>query len=87
MDYQSYLSHNVAVNLKRIRTSKGMSLDVLSEQTGVSKIHMVGYFLVDDYPKRIIDFIHAFPLLPPYNGYKYQTIPDACPSNQTYQSR
>ena len=37
MDYQSYLSHNVAVNLKRIRTSKGMSLDVLSEQTGVSK--------------------------------------------------
>ena len=37
MDYQSYLSHNVAVNLKIIRTSKGMSLDVLSEQTGVSK--------------------------------------------------
>ena len=37
MDYQSYLSHNVAVNLKRIRTSKSMSLDVLSEQTGVSK--------------------------------------------------
>ena len=35
MDYQSYLSHNVAVNLKRIRTSKGMSLDVLSEQTGI----------------------------------------------------
>ena len=34
---KSYLSHNVAVNLKRIRTSKGMSLDVLSEQTGVSK--------------------------------------------------
>ncbi|MGN0290552.1 MAG: helix-turn-helix domain-containing protein [Lachnospiraceae bacterium] len=32
-----YLSHNVAVNLKRIRTSKGMSLDVVSEQTGVSK--------------------------------------------------
>ena len=31
------LPHNVAVNLKRIRTSKGMSLDVLSEQTGVSK--------------------------------------------------
>jgi hypothetical protein len=48
---------------------------------------MVGYFLVDDYPKRIIDFIHAFLLLPPYNGYKYQIIPDACPSNQTYQSR
>ena len=35
MDYQSYLSHNVAVNLKRIRTSKGMSLDVLSEQTSI----------------------------------------------------
>ena len=32
-----YLSHNVAVNLNRMRTSKGMSLDVLSEQTGVSK--------------------------------------------------
>ncbi|MBU5460936.1 helix-turn-helix domain-containing protein [Anaerostipes sp. MSJ-23] len=32
-----YLSHNVAVNLKRIRTSKGMSLDVVAEQTGVSK--------------------------------------------------
>ena len=32
-----YLSHNVAVNLKRIRTSKAMSLDVAAEQTGVSK--------------------------------------------------
>lgn len=32
-----YLSQNVAVNLKRIRTSKGMSLDAVSEQTGVSK--------------------------------------------------
>lgn len=32
-----YLSHNVAVNLKRIRNSKGMSLDVVAEQTGVSK--------------------------------------------------
>lgn len=32
-----YLSHNVAVNLKRIRRAKGMSLDVVSEQTGVSK--------------------------------------------------
>ena len=38
MDYQSYLSHNVAVNLKSIRTSKGMSLDVLSEQTGYSEL-------------------------------------------------
>lgn len=32
-----YLSHNISVNLKRIRTSKGMSLDVVAEQTGVSK--------------------------------------------------
>ena len=32
-----YLSHNVAVNLNRIRKSKGMSLDQVSEQTGVSK--------------------------------------------------
>ena len=32
-----YLSHNVAINLKRIRQSKKMSLDKVSEQTGVSK--------------------------------------------------
>ena len=32
-----YLSNNVAVNLKRIRKSKSMSLDQVSEQTGVSK--------------------------------------------------
>ena len=32
-----YLSHNIAVNLSRIRKSKGMSLDVVAEQTGVSK--------------------------------------------------
>mgnify|MGYP005750150297 FL=1 len=32
-----YLSHNVAVNLKRIRRSRGMSLDLVAEQTGVSK--------------------------------------------------
>lgn len=32
-----YLSHNVSVNLKRIRKSKGMSLEGASEQTGVSK--------------------------------------------------
>ena len=32
-----YLSHNVPLNLNRIRTSKGMSLDAVSEQTGVSK--------------------------------------------------
>lgn len=31
-----YLTENV-VNLKRIRQSKGMSLDQVSEQTGVSK--------------------------------------------------
>ncbi len=32
-----YLSYNVSKNLKRIRQSKGMSLDQVSEQTGVSK--------------------------------------------------
>ncbi|MDD7738922.1 MAG: XRE family transcriptional regulator [Fusicatenibacter sp.] len=32
-----YLSHNIAVNLNRIRKAKGMSLDVVAEQTGVSK--------------------------------------------------
>lgn len=32
-----YLSHNVAVNLNRIRKSRGMSLDLVAEQTGVSK--------------------------------------------------
>lgn len=32
-----YLSQNVAINLKRIRRSKGMSLDEVAEQTGVSK--------------------------------------------------
>lgn len=32
-----YLTHNISVNLKRIRKSKGMSLDEVSEQTGVSK--------------------------------------------------
>ncbi|MGN1318577.1 MAG: helix-turn-helix domain-containing protein [Lachnospirales bacterium] len=32
-----YLSHNIAANLKRIRASRGMSFDVISEQTGVSK--------------------------------------------------
>ncbi len=34
-----YLSHNVSENLKRIRQSKGMSLDQVAEQTGVSKKH------------------------------------------------
>lgn len=32
-----YLSHNIAINLKRIRKSKKMSLDMVAEQTGVSK--------------------------------------------------
>ncbi|MGN1402895.1 MAG: helix-turn-helix domain-containing protein [Ruminococcus sp.] len=32
-----YISHNISVNLKRIRSSKGMSLDMAAEQTGVSK--------------------------------------------------
>lgn len=32
-----YLSHNIAINLKRIRKAKAMSLDVVAEQTGVSK--------------------------------------------------
>lgn len=32
-----YLLHNISTNLKRIRKSKSMSLDILAEQTGVSK--------------------------------------------------
>ena len=36
-----YLSHNVAVNLKQIRQSKGMSLGEVAEQTGVSKSMLV----------------------------------------------
>lgn len=32
-----YLSNNIAVNLKRIRKAKKMSLDTVAEQTGVSK--------------------------------------------------
>lgn len=32
-----YLSYNVSENLKKIRKAKGMSLDQVSEQTGVSK--------------------------------------------------
>lgn len=32
-----HLSRNIAANLKRIRHAKGMSLDALAEQTGVSK--------------------------------------------------
>lgn len=32
-----YLSHNISVNLKRTRRAKGMSLEMVAEQTGVSK--------------------------------------------------
>ncbi|MDO4976118.1 MAG: XRE family transcriptional regulator [Eubacteriales bacterium] len=32
-----YLSHNIGVNLKRIRKARGFSLDMVAEQTGVSK--------------------------------------------------
>lgn len=32
-----YINRNVSINLKRIRKSKKMSLDVVAEQTGVSK--------------------------------------------------
>lgn len=32
-----YLTHNIAINLNHIRKAKGMSLDVVAEQTGVSK--------------------------------------------------
>jgi XRE family transcriptional regulator, regulator of sulfur utilization len=32
-----YLSNNIAVNLRRIRKAKNMSLDTVAEQTGVSK--------------------------------------------------
>lgn len=32
-----YLSHNIAVNLNRIRTSRAISFDTVAEQTGVSK--------------------------------------------------
>lgn len=33
----SHLDRNIAVNLKRIRKAKNMSLDMMAEQTGVSK--------------------------------------------------
>ena len=35
-----YLTENVAVNLKRIRQSKGMSLDQASEQTEIGRAHV-----------------------------------------------
>ena len=31
------LAHNIAINLNRIRKSKGISLDIVAEQCGVSK--------------------------------------------------
>lgn len=37
MDKTEHLSTNIAVNLKRIRSARKMSLDEVSEQTGVSK--------------------------------------------------
>lgn len=36
-----YLSHNVSENLKRLRQSKGMSLDQVAEQTGVSEEYLL----------------------------------------------
>lgn len=35
--HMNYLSHNIAINLQAIRKAKGMSLDIVAEQTGVSK--------------------------------------------------
>lgn len=32
-----YLTHNISVNLKRIRSARGLSLDAVAEQTGISK--------------------------------------------------
>ena len=32
-----YISHNISTNLKRIRQARNLSLDVIAEQTGVSK--------------------------------------------------
>ena len=37
-----YLNQNIAINLKRIRQARGMSLDLVAEQTGVSK-SMLGH--------------------------------------------
>ena len=48
---------------------------------------MIGNFLVDDNPKRMIDFIHAFLLLPQNNGYKYQIIPASYLSILPYRSK
>ena len=37
MKHMTQLDKNIAFNLKRIRKSKNMSLDMLAERTGVSK--------------------------------------------------
>jgi len=36
-DEMDYLNKNIARNLKKIRQIRGLSLDIVSEQTGVSK--------------------------------------------------
>lgn len=36
-DTMDYLNHNIALNLKRLRTARGYTLDLVAEQTGVSK--------------------------------------------------
>lgn len=38
----NYLIHNISINLNHIRKAKGMSLDVVAEQTGVSKSMLAG---------------------------------------------
>lgn len=36
-DSMDYLNRNISMNLKKIRQARGLSLDIVSEQTGVSK--------------------------------------------------
>ena len=43
-----YLSHNVSENLKRIRQSKGMSLDQVAEQV-YEKDCFVGLIVFDEF--------------------------------------
>lgn len=43
----NYLIHNISINLNHIRKAKGMSLDVVAEQTGVSKSMLAGIELAD----------------------------------------
>ena len=38
----NYLIHNISINLNRIRKAKGMRLDVVAEQTGMSKSMLAG---------------------------------------------